>query len=78
MSLNDRKIVSIILEQCSELEERCEGYRDEMIAVLSDVIEYERRHRVEATNIQKKINDKCNATARFLAEKRSQVIGPEE
>ena len=71
MPLNDKKIISIILEQCSEVEERCDGYRDEVVHVISDILEYERGHRVSAINIQKKINDKCNAAARFLAEKRN-------
>ena len=68
MPLNDRKIISIILEQCEEIDERCKGYKAEIIEVVSEILEYERGHRVSATNVQKKINDKCNATARFLAE----------
>ena len=75
MPLNDRKIISMLLEQCAGVEERCEGYRDEIIDVVSDILEYERNHRVSATNIQKKINDKCSAAARFLANERSQNIG---
>lgn len=72
MPLNDRKIISIILEQRAGIEERCEGYREEIIEVISEILEYERGHRVSATNIQKKINDKCNAAARFLAMQRGQ------
>ncbi len=72
MPLNDRKIISIILKQCAAIEERCDGYREELVNVISEIIEYERGHRVEATNIQKKINDKCNAAARFLAAQRGQ------
>ncbi len=78
MPLNDRKIISIILEQCREIEERCEGYRDEIVAVISDIVEYERQHRVHGTNIQKKINDKCNAAARFLATQRGIDVTTEE
>jgi hypothetical protein len=70
MPLNDKKIISIIMEQGAEVPERCEGYREEIIAVIADIISYEQSHRVEATNIQKKINDKCDAAARFLTEKR--------
>jgi hypothetical protein len=70
MPLNDKKIISIILEQGGDVPERCEGYREEIIEVISDIISYERSHRVEATNIQKKINDKCDAAARFLTESR--------
>ena len=68
MPLNDRKIISIILDQASGVEERCQGYRKELIAVIAEIIEYERGHRVSATNIQKKISDKCNAVAHFLAD----------
>jgi hypothetical protein len=78
MPLNDRKIISIILEECKEVEQRCEGYREEIIDVISDIIEYERQHRVQGTNIQKKINDKCNAAARFLSEKRGIDVSAEE
>ena len=78
MPLNDKKIVSIILEQCSGMEERCDGYREEIIEVISEILEYERGHRVSAMNIQKKINDKCNAAAQFLAQQRGQDTGTEE
>ena len=78
MPLNDKKIISIILEQCSDIEERCEGYREEIIDVISDIIEYERQHRVQGTNIQKKINDKCNAAGRFLSESRGESVDTED
>ena len=78
MPLNDKKIISIIFEQCDGLEERCEGYKEEIVEMISDILEYERGHRVSATNIQKKINDKCNAAAQFLATQRDQSIDAEE
>lgn len=69
MPLNQRKIVSIIMKECQEIEERCEGYREEMLNVLSDILLYERQHRIKGINIQQKISDKCNATGRFLDDK---------
>lgn len=75
MPMNDRKIISIILEECAVIEERCDGYKEEVVEVISEILEYERGHRVSATNIQKKINDKCNATARFLSAHRSKAKG---
>jgi hypothetical protein len=78
MPLNERKIISIILKQSEGIEERCEGYREEIIEVISEILEYERGHRVSATNIQKKINDKCSAAARFLALKRGHAVEAEE
>lgn len=78
MPLNDKKIVSIILEQGVGIEERCEGYRNEIVEVIADILEYERGHRVSATNIQQKINDKCNAAGRFLATQRAKNRKAEE
>lgn len=78
MPLNDRKIISIILEECAGIEERCAGYKEELIEVIAEILQYERAHRVSATNIQKQINDKCNAAGRFLAEQRERETGTEE
>jgi hypothetical protein len=50
------------------LEERCRGYREEIFSTIADILEFERLHRIRAVNIQQKINDKCDATGRFLAE----------
>ena len=78
MPLNDKKIVSIILEQQVAIEERCEGYRQEIVEVIADILAYERGHRVSATNIQQKINDKCNAAGRFLATQRTNNSATED
>lgn len=68
MPLIPKKIVSIISNQCMNLEERCKGYRDEIFGTIADILELERLHRIRAINIQQKINDKCDSTGRFLAE----------
>lgn len=68
MPLIQRKIVSIISDQCKNLDERCRGYRDEILNTLGDILELERQHRIRSINIQQNINDKCDATGRFLAE----------
>lgn len=74
MPLNERKIIGIILDECKSVEERCEGYREELVEVISDIITTERQHRVQGTNVQQ-ISEKCNAAGRFLAEKRSNGKG---
>ena len=70
MPVNNKKIISIILEQCDSVEERCEGYREEIAQVVAEILEYERNHRESRTDIQKKINSKFNATAQFLVKGR--------
>lgn len=76
MPLNERKIITILLDECKSAEERCEGYRDELVDVIVDIVTAERQHQVQGTNIQQKINDKCNAAGRFLAEKRARPNRP--
>lgn len=71
MPLNERKVIQIIINQSKNIEQRCEGYREEILDVLSDIISYERQHRIQGTNIKQRIADKCNAAGRFLAENRS-------
>lgn len=71
MPLNERKIITIILNECESIEERCDGYREELVEIITEIIAAERQHRVQATKIQQSINDKCNAAGDFLAESRS-------
>ena len=67
MPLNDRKIINIILSECKSLEERCDGYKEEIREAIVEIITAERQHRVQGTNIQQKINGKCQAAGDFLA-----------
>ncbi len=67
MPLNDLKVLQIILAEVQATEERCVGYRKTLKETLAEIIELERTHQVQATNIQQKISDKCNATGRWLA-----------
>lgn len=78
MPLNNEKIFSIISEQCVGIDERCNGYRGKLIETIYTILEYEQEHRQSATNIQKKINSKCDTVARFLAEQRAQTTAIEE
>ena len=78
MAHNEKKIISIILEECEGIEERCVGYRKEILETISDIVLEERRHRVSATNIQTKVDDKCNTAARYLVRIREQGAGTKE
>ena len=70
MPLNDRKIITIILDECESIEDRCDGYREELVETITEIIALEREHRIQGTNIQQRISDKCNAAGDFLAKKR--------
>lgn len=68
MPLNERKIIAIITGEIRSVEERCPGYRQELTDTIAEIMEYERQHRLQGTNIQQRINDKCAAAGRFLVD----------
>lgn len=67
MPLNQQKIITIILDESKSIEERCAGYKEELVEVITEIIAAERQHRVQSTYIQQRINDKCSAAGDFLA-----------
>ncbi len=71
MPLNDMKVVRIVLEEVGTLDERCDGYREEIKLALADILAAEREHRTRGTNIQQRVSDKCNATGEWLAKERA-------
>lgn len=69
MPLNHKMIASIIIEQVKELDERCSGYKENILDAVTDILLLERQDRISHSNIQQKINDKCNAAGRHLADR---------
>lgn len=69
MPLNQKMIVSIIIEQMKDIDERCAGYRENILDAVTDILLLERQDRISHSNIQQKINDKCNAAGRYLADR---------
>ena len=71
MPLSQQKIIRIIFDECKTIEERCVGYKEELIDVIAEIIALERQHRLQGMYIQQKINDKCNAAGYFLSKNRT-------
>ena len=70
MPLNQQKTITIILDECKSIEERCTGYKEELVEIITEIITAERQHRVQSTYIQQRINDKFSAVGDFLARNR--------
>ena len=70
MLLNDEKMRRIIFEQRNVIEERYDGYRDQMVKLINGILDNERRHIVSPMNIQTRINEKFVSIAWSLAKKR--------
>jgi len=70
MPLDNKKVIQIILEESANIDDRCEGYKSELAQGIAEIISYERENMATATNIQQKINDKCNAIGKYLSDRR--------
>ena len=77
MPLSDKKVITIILDECEKLPERTTGYRRAIRDTITDILMYERRHLVEATNIQQRVNQKCDSAAELLVRGSSDDTGKE-
>ena len=66
MPANNQKIIAIICEEIEGIEKRCPGYHEALLDAVAEIISDERQHRVRGTNIQQKVNDKCNSVGQFL------------
>ena len=75
MPLTSQRVMAIIMEECQNREERFPGYRKELIATLGDILQYERDHRTQGTNIKQKVTDKIAALGRLAAESKKKDKG---
>ena len=66
MPLSDRKVTTILLEECDNLPERCTGYRHAVRDTITDILLYERQHLTVKTNIQQKVDQECDSAAELL------------
>lgn len=75
MAYNDKKILGVLLGELKTIDERCEGYREELGQLLGDVLQAEREHAIARTNVVKKIGDQVNTVAMWLYRERSKNAG---
>ena len=66
MPANDQKIVSIMFSEIETVDERCDGYHDQLKDAVEDIIAFVREHKISRTNVDQKVADKVSATGRFL------------
>lgn len=66
MAYKDEKVVTIITEQVAGVEERCDGYREEVQIALAEIIQAERQHQFARTNIVSKVGDLIGRVGTYL------------
>lgn len=69
MAYKDEKVVGILLEQAKAVDERCEGYREELSEAVADIIAFERQNKFARTNIAVKVGDVVGRVGTFLYSK---------
>lgn len=67
MPLNDKLVISIILEEVESVEERCPGYTDVLRDAVIEIVHAEYEHARQHTQIQRRVNDICAANGEWLA-----------
>lgn len=66
MAYNDRKILNVLRDELADLPERYDGYRDDMIHLLIEVLKLEHEHTLARINIVQKIGDQVNTVGKEL------------
>jgi hypothetical protein len=69
MAYKDEKIVRVLLEEASKIEERCDGYREELTSALADIVQKERAHLFQRINIVVEISDIVGRVGTFVGMK---------
>ncbi|MDK3075505.1 hypothetical protein QO034_20730 [Sedimentitalea sp. JM2-8] len=66
MAYKDEKIVRVLLEEASSIDERCDGYREELTSALADIVQKERAHLFQRSNIVVEIGDIVSRVGTFV------------
>ena len=70
MAYNHRKILQVLEDELSKdkfiVEDRCDGYKDELLHLLAEILDLERDHMINSTSIVKKIADEVNKVGMFF------------
>ena len=66
MSFKDEKIVKLMLGEIVNVPQRCEGYHDELAEAVADIVQKERSHLFQRSNIVVEIGDIIGRVSTFI------------
>lgn len=69
MPINNERVVEIIFKNISEIEERYQGYSDDLKQLVAEVMVLERDHQIQKTNIKQLMSEKIALSANELFDK---------
>ena len=70
MSFNAEKMANLIHNECTSIEERCDGYREKILDAIVEILNAEQQHKVQRIRIQQEVNAACHVVGDFLARRR--------
>lgn len=66
MAYKDEKIIRVLLDEAANVDERCDGYREELTEAMAEIIQKERAHLFQRSNIVVDIGDIIGRVATFI------------
>lgn len=69
MSYKDEKIVKVMLGEVANVDERCDGYHEELAEALGDIVQRERSHLFQRSNIVVEIGDIIGRVSTFVGQR---------
>jgi hypothetical protein len=70
VTVSQQKLLSVLRQRVGEIDEstRVQKYQKHVLSSLAEIVALERQHSQSAIQIQKKINDQCEALGQILLE----------
>lgn len=72
MAYNDRKIIEVLREELDQVEEKYNGYKEDLYKVLKNILNLERQHALSRRNIVKDISSEINKVGMKLYNQKNQ------
>tara|TARA_R110000787_G_scaffold180697_5_gene292797 strand:- start:237 stop:470 length:234 start_codon:yes stop_codon:yes gene_type:complete len=69
MAFKDEKIVDVLLDEATKVEERCDGYVELIKDAVDNVIRFERAHVFRRSNIVQEITEAIESVAATVEDK---------
>ncbi|NTG16352.1 hypothetical protein G6L05_21590 [Agrobacterium rhizogenes] len=67
--MDSKRVIDIIMEEATQIEERFDGYREELKLLVAEIVGIEKMHRFASRNVRKEIAAQINNLGQELASK---------
>jgi hypothetical protein len=71
MPLHSKRVMTIITDECNKIAPRFGGYNNQLLQTLAEILQLERNHRVQGTNVRQKVSDQIAALGDLISRDRA-------